>query len=205
MASASRKRALREVGDSNSIPPSKRQEIEPKSPKTATRDACEALIGAIKKAEDSIEASRAQDQAPKATPRKSAKASSAKTIDFEFDKDKATGLPYIYIVVEKTSIDCGNDAEEAILSTFASLEGASNLAQSCSEKYSSQKGLDFTFSEDLSADGRISWQYEDENGFTIELRIEKCILNGRGSVPPHGTTVEPSSDEETESESTIEQ
>jgi hypothetical protein len=52
MGKVSRKRPLSEVENTNSAPVSKRQEVEPKSPKTAIRDASEALIEAIKQAEE---------------------------------------------------------------------------------------------------------------------------------------------------------
>jgi hypothetical protein len=65
MERVSRKRPLSEVENTNSAPANKRQEIEPKSPKTAIRDASEALIEAIRKAEDVL--SRPTDSNPKSS------------------------------------------------------------------------------------------------------------------------------------------
>jgi hypothetical protein len=106
MEKVSRKRPLSEVENTKSAPANKRQEIEPKSPKTAIRDASEALIEAIRKAEDVL--SRPTESNPKTSSatvsngNKKQDVSADAAAGFEFQKDKPTGLPYIYLVLEKT-------------------------------------------------------------------------------------------------------
>lgn len=104
--SSSRKRPLAEVENKDPAPASKRHEIEPKSPKTAIRDASEALIEAIKKAEevqlhlaakDGLR--RAPTKGPKRAPKQTIKPDP--DVNFNFEKDEPTGLPFVYIVMEK--------------------------------------------------------------------------------------------------------
>ena len=100
--SSPRKRHLSEPEDET--PAKKRVNIEAKSPKTAIRDASEALIEAIKQAEEAYiqskknDSKRSQKMDPKVGPRKGGKAVPASG-DFEFEKDKGSGLPYVYIVL----------------------------------------------------------------------------------------------------------
>jgi hypothetical protein len=95
--STSRKRSLHEVA--NESPARKRVNIEAKSPKTAIRDASEALIEAIKQAEEvHLHPARI---VPKAARGKGTK-TDTESANFEFERDEPTGLPYIYIVMKKT-------------------------------------------------------------------------------------------------------
>jgi hypothetical protein len=133
MEKVSRKRPLGEVGNTNSAPANKRQEIEPKSPKTAIRDASEALIEAIRKAEDIH--SRPIKSTLKSSPATVSKGAKKQDVSadvaagFEFEKDKPTGLPYIYIVLEKIRLRSIEYHDFKVLSTFASLEDANKYVR----------------------------------------------------------------------------
>jgi hypothetical protein len=212
MGSASRKRPLSEVKNTNSAPASKRQEVEPKSPKTAIRVASEALIEAIRKAEE-VHLHPAKSN-PKSSPTKVSRhtqkqdvKADSKTASWEFEKDKPTGLPYIYIVLEKSLIRSTEELGEDVFSTFVTLQDANNFVRNYCADNAERDDPDALFSEDLSPDGRISWTYEDEKGYGTEIRIEKCVINAPGSIPaqdwgrPIGAPCPPKEDSEVESSS----
>ncbi|PMD43965.1 hypothetical protein L207DRAFT_508727 [Hyaloscypha variabilis F] len=187
--SSPRKRAISEV--ENVSPARKRVNIEAKSPKTAIRDASEALIEAIKQAEE-VHLHLAKDglitsqtKNPKGAARKGGKAIAAvpESGDFEFEKDDSSGLPYVYIVLEKSLLNSTEEVGDEVLKTFASLDDANNFVRNHCADNAERDDPDAIFDEAMSPDGRISWSYEDESGYGTQLRIEKCKVNRPGSVP----------------------
>ncbi|KAE9377720.1 hypothetical protein N431DRAFT_434865 [Stipitochalara longipes BDJ] len=183
--SSPRKRPLNEA--ENSSPARKRVNIEAKSPKTAIRDASEALIEAIKQAEE-VHLHQARDILKLSQTRNSKEALRKdrkpvpESAGFEFEKNKSSGLPYVYIVLEKSLVNSTEELGEEVLGTFTTLEDANNLRNHCAEN-AERDDPDAIFEEAMSADGRISWSYEDESGDGTQLRIENCIVNAPGSVP----------------------
>ncbi|PMD27180.1 hypothetical protein NA56DRAFT_743519 [Hyaloscypha hepaticicola] len=99
MERVSRKRPLSEVENTNSGPANKRQEIEPKSPKTAIRDASEALIEVIRKAEDihscPTKSNPKSSSVTVSNGNKKQDVSADAAAGFEFEKDNPTGLTSI--------------------------------------------------------------------------------------------------------------
>jgi hypothetical protein len=138
------------------------------------------LIEAIKKAEE-VHLHQARI-IPKAA-RKRGTETDTESANFEFKRDKPTGLPYIYIVMGKGLVDSIEEHWEDVLSTFVTLEDANNFVRNHCADNAERDDPDAIFGEGMSADGRISWCYEDENGNGTELRIEKCMINAPGSVP----------------------
>jgi hypothetical protein len=134
------------------------------------------LIEAIKQAEEvHLHPARI---IPKAA-RKRGTETDTESANFEFEMDKPTGLPYIYIVMEKGLVDSIEEHWEDVLSTFVTLEDANNFVRNHCADNAERDDPDSIFGEGMSAVGRISWCYEDENGNGTELRIEKCIINAR--------------------------
>jgi hypothetical protein len=215
MERVSRKRPLSEVENTNSAPANKRQEIEPKSPKTAIRDASEALIEAIRKAEDVL--SRPTDSNPKSSSatvsngNKKQDVSADAAAGFEFEKDKPTGLPYIYLVLEKTLDRRANDSFTEVLSTFATLEDANNCVRIRCADYAERDDPDALFTEEMTLDGRISWTYEDDDEYEREVGVERFVINTPGSVPardwgrPIGAPCPPKEDSDFESSSSYDE
>jgi hypothetical protein len=216
MEKVSRKRPLSEVENTKSAPANKRQEIEPKSPKTAIRDASEALIEAIRKAEDVL--SRPTESNPKTSSatvsngNKKQDVSADAAAGFEFQKDKPTGLPYIYLVLEKTHdrrAIYGSDTE--VLSTFATPEDANNCVRIRCADYAERDDPDALFTEEMTLDGRISWTYEDDEEYERQVWVERFVINTPGSVPaqdwgrPIGAPCPPKEDSEFESSSSYDE
>jgi hypothetical protein len=102
---------------------------------------------------------------------------------FEFEKDEPIGLPYIYIVLEKTLTHSFQIIGEEVLSIFATLTDANNFVRNHCAENAERDESDADFTEEMSTDGRISWTYEDEQGNGIELRIDRSVINAPGSVP----------------------
>ena len=215
MGKVSRKRPLSEVENTNSGPANKRQEIELKSPKTAIRDASEALIEAIKKAEDIH--SRPTKSNPKtfsatvSNGNKKQDVSADAAAGFEFEKDKPTGLPYIYLAMERTIDWRTNDFDTEVLSTFATLEDANNHVRIRCADYAKRDDPDALFTEEMSLDGRISWPYEDDDQYEREVWVERFVINTPGSVPardwgrPIGAPCPPKEDSDFESSSSCDE
>ncbi len=216
MERVSRKRPLSEVENTNSGPANKRQEIEPKSPKTAIRDASEALIEAIRKAEDVLshptESSPENSSATVSNGNKKQDVSADAAAGFEFEKDKPTGLPYIYLVLEKTHdrrAIYGSDTE--VLSTFATLEDANNCVRIRCADYAERDDPDAFFTEEMTLDGRISWTYEDDDEYERNVWVERFVINIPGSVPaqdwgrPIGAPCPPKEDSDFESSSSYDE
>lgn len=211
----SRKRPLSEDENTSTAVTRKRQEIEPKSPKTAIRDASEALIEAIKKAEEvhlSLKKSAPESNAeanlmsvttrePKVAQKKDPKANS-KGAKFVFEKDAPTGLPYVYIVIERVKVHSDEILYDEVQRVYCTLEDANNFVREYCSIHAERDDPDAIFEEEMSAEGRISWSYEDENEDVTELRIEKCVINAPGSVPakdwgrPIGAPCPPKEDSE---------
>jgi len=85
--------------------------------------------------------------------------------------------------MESCPIDGINENGEEILGTFVTLEDANNFVRNrCADK-AVRDDPDAIFSEKMSADRRISWCYEDEDGYGTALRIDKRKMEASGSVP----------------------
>lgn len=215
MGKGSRKRPLSEVENTNSAPANKRQEIEPKSPKTTIRDASEALIEAIRKAEDIYSRpTKSNSKSSPATVSDGAKkqdVSADAAASFEFVKDKPTGLPYVYLAMEKTIDRRANDFDTEVLSTLATLEDANNYVRIRCADYAKRDDPDALFTEEMSHDGRISWTYEDDVQYEREAWVERFVINTPGSVPardwgrPIGASCPPKQDSDFESSSSYDE
>jgi hypothetical protein len=102
------------------------------------------------------------------------------------------------------------ELSEDILSTFVTVQDANNFVRNYCADNAERDDPDALFSEDLSPDGRISWAYEDDQGYGTKIRIEKCVINAPGSVPaqdwgrPIGEPCPPKEDSEVESSSDYE-
>ena len=172
------KRALSEVENVDVSPASKRQAIEPKSPKTATRDASEALIEAIKKAEEaSLRAVKSATKRPKKLAVKI-----DKNTEWIFEKDWETGAPCIYMVFEK-HIGKHADLPNEILGTFCTLTDANNFSRSHCAIFAERDDPKANFCEVMNLEGCIWWEFEDEKGEGRKVRIERCQIRPPGSVP----------------------
>lgn len=202
---ASRKRPLDEV--ENESPGRKRVNIEQKSPKTAIRDASAALIIAIQKAEEvyqlppktiskddtktddeqiKVEVKSGPSKGVKNTrkgPQKKDPKSDSKNPKFVLDRDEPTGLPYVYIVLEKTLQNVADILCVDILGTFATLTDANNFVRNHCMIAAERDHPDANFFERTTDDGRISWEYLDDGDEGVEVSIEKCVIKAAGSEP----------------------
>ncbi len=102
---------------------------------------------------------------------------------FEFEKDKPTGLPYVYLAMEKTIDRRANDFDSEVLSIFATLEDANNYVRIRCADYAKRDDPDALFTEEMSLDGRISWTYEDDDQYEREVWVERFVINTPRSVP----------------------
>jgi hypothetical protein len=205
---APRKRPVSEVEDTKGAPPSKRVDVKSssKASETALRRAVKQPRTATPKknlqGDTKSEIKIKPKTGPKNLPKRVLKAA-----DFEFETDKPTGLPYIYIVLEKTLTNSTKELGEEVLSTFATLTDANNFVRNHCAENAERDDPYALFTEEMSTDGRISWTYEDENRCGTEVRIEKCVINAPGSVPvkdwgrPIGAPCPPEEDSEVESSS----
>jgi hypothetical protein len=212
----SRKRPLSEVENINSAPATSGRKSSLSRQKQPFETRLKLSLKLSERLKISIHVQpRANLKSSPATVSKGAKkqdVSADAAAGFEFEKDKLTGQPYIYLVLEKTFDRRANDFNTEVLSTFATLEDANNCVRIRCTGHAERDDEDALFTEEMSLAGlRISWTYEDEDQYEREVWVERFVINTPGSVPardwgrPIGAPCPPKEDSDSESSSSYDE